>query len=255
MKLKDKIAVVTGSGRGIGKGIALTFGREGATVVVCSRTEKEMNRTVDEIRDMGGEAIGISVDVTKEVEVENLVKKVVEAYGRIDILVNNAGTTDPAFIDEMEESRWDKVLDTNLKGVFLCTKHILRVMKPNRSGKIITIASDSGKSGTSEDSAYCSSKFGVLGFMESLTKEVLEYDISVSSILPGWVNTELSKEVYSDEELAEKGMPPMSEWIQPEQIGELAVFLANVPNSLNIQELMVLSTAEILYMKPILDEV
>jgi len=254
MKLKGKVAIVTGSGRGVGKAIAIRFAREGAKVVICSRTGKEIEETAEEIRKLGGEVLSLTSDISKEADVENLVGRGVTELGTVDILVNNAGVLGAALIDEMEESLWDQVIDVNLKGVFLCTKHCLRVMKPNRSGKVITISSDSGKMGTSRVSAYCSSKFGVQGFIDSLAKEVLEYNIGVSAILPGWINTGMRLEFYSEED-TEKGIPPKSEWLQPEQVAEVAVFLATLPESVHIQEIVMIPTKEVLFLKPILDEI
>ena len=169
MKLKDKIAIVTGSAAGIGKAIAKEFADEGAKVVVA---DINFDRATETVKEIGKGAIAVKVDVTKWDEVEAMVNKTVEAFGRVDILVNNAGIVRKAWVKDMSEKVWDDVHSINLKGLFLCSKAVLPAMISKNYGRIVTICSIAGKQGEAAGSAYCSSKFGQIGFTQALALEV-----------------------------------------------------------------------------------
>ena len=192
MKFEGKVAIVTGAAGGMGYSHCLALAREGADVAsadICQ--EEELNKVIDEVKSLGRRGIGIKCDVSKSDEVKAMVDKVLAELGKIDILVNNAGTSTAKLVVDVEEDEWDRVLSVNLKGVFLCCKYVLPHMIKQRSGKIINIASVWGRQGAPFCSPYTASKFGVVGFTESLAREVASFNINVNAVGPGPVNTEL----------------------------------------------------------------
>ena len=189
-------ALVTGGGRGIGKETAILLAEKKINVVICSRTQGEIDSVVKEIRSMGNDHImGRECDVSKSNEVNNLVKEVLMKYGRIDVLINNAGITYVKKLVDTTEDEWDNTLDINLKGVFLLSKAILPQMMRNNFGIIINVSSGAGKVGFGDISVYCASKFGMMGLTESLAWEVGNYDIRVMTVCPGEVATKMQKDV------------------------------------------------------------
>ena len=191
-------ALVTGGGRGIGKETAILLAKKGMNVVICSRTQGEIDSAVKEIKSMGNNQImGRKCDVSKSDEVNNLVKEILDKYGRIDVLINNAGITYVKKLIDTTEEEWDHTLDINLKGVFLLllSKAILPQMMKNNFGIIINVSSGAGKVGFEDISAYCASKFGMMGLTESLAWEVANYNIRVMSICPGEVDTKMQEDV------------------------------------------------------------
>lgn len=193
MKLAEKKAIVTGGGRGIGRAIALTLAREGADVAVCARTPADVEKVADEMRQMGRDSLGIRTDISKEEDVENLRDRVVEAFGHVDILVNNAAAFAGAHVVDMRIEDWDRVLNTNLRGPFLVTRAFLPSMIEQEQGSIINISSTSGKRGDPGSSAYCASKFGLMGFSHSLLYEVRTQNIRVIVVSPSRVDTSLAE--------------------------------------------------------------
>jgi NAD(P)-dependent dehydrogenase (short-subunit alcohol dehydrogenase family) len=191
MKLEGKVAIVTGASRGMGYSHALALAREGANIAAIARSECKV---INEVRKLGLEGIGIKCDVSKNDEVRAMVDRVLTELGRIDILVNNAGILAISLLVDTEEGLWDRVLDTNLKGTFLCCKYVIPHMIKQRSGKIINIASINAKYGVALGSAYCASKFGIVGFTESLAQEVAAYNINVNAVGPGFVKTAMVAE-------------------------------------------------------------
>jgi 3-oxoacyl-[acyl-carrier protein] reductase len=196
-----KTAIVTGSGRGIGRETAILLCKKGLNVVICSKTQTEIDSTVEEIKHLiktSDRVIGIRCDISNSFEVENLVRSTNDIFKSIDILVNNAGIVYiKKFIDTSEEE-WDKTIDINLKGSFLCTKCVLPFMIKNRCGVIINVSSGAGKTGFPDISAYCASKFGMIGLTESLAWEVANYNIRVMAICPGEVDTKMQQSVDLD---------------------------------------------------------
>jgi 3-oxoacyl-[acyl-carrier protein] reductase len=189
-------ALVTGGGRGIGKETAILLAKKGMNVVICSRTQGEIDSAVKEIKSMGNnQIIGKKCDVSKSDEVINLVKEILVKYGRIDVLVNNAGITYVKKLVDTTEEEWDHTLDINLKGVFLLSKAILPQMMKNNFGVIINVSSGAGKVGLEDISVYCASKFGIMGLTESVAWEVGNYDITVMTLCPGEVATKMQKDV------------------------------------------------------------
>ena len=195
--MKDlNTALVTGGGRGIGKETAILLSKMGMNIVICSRTQKEIDLVVKEIKLSGNNHImGRKCDVSKSDEVNNLVKETLVKYGRIDVLINNAGITYVKKLVDTTEEEWDLTMDINLKGVFLLSKAILPQMMKNNFGIIINVSSGAGKVGFEDISVYCASKFGIMGLTESVAWEVGNYDIRVMTICPGEVATKMQKDV------------------------------------------------------------
>lgn len=191
MKLENKVAIVTGSGRGIGKETAVLLAKEGCSVVITARTHEEINETAKEIIKNGGVAFAVKADMCNSKDVRSLVKKTISKLGTIDILVNNAGILIKKPLIETSEKEWDSLIDTNLKGAFLCTKEVLPFMTKQKSGTIVNISSGAGRRGVAGLAAYCASKFGVIGLTESVAKEAVKDNVRVYAICPGLVATQM----------------------------------------------------------------
>jgi len=223
MDLKDKVAVVTGSSRGIGRAIALKLASLGAKVVVNYRAnESAANEVVEQIRAQGGEAIAVQADVSAFDQAQKLVKAALEAYGRVDILVNNAGTTRDTLLARMSEEDWDLVINTNLKGAFNCTKAAIRPMMRQRYGRIVNITSVAGLAGNAGQANYCAAKAGLIGFTKALAKEVGSRNITVNAVAPGYVPT-------LPQELVDKAieMTPLGRAGTPEDVANAVAFLVS----------------------------
>jgi len=196
MRLKDKVAIVTGGGRGIGKAIALAFAFEGATVVVAARTLSKLEETVEEIKSKGGRAKAIQTDVSDEKQVQQMVAQTLNEYGQVDILVNNTGIGGPtANVVDLKLEDWNEVLGIDLTGSMLCSREVLKSMIPRRSGNIINMAAEGGRGGDGRAgypmrSPYCCAKMGIIGLSETLAVEVGEYNIRVNCISPAAVRGE-----------------------------------------------------------------
>jgi len=218
-RLADKVVIVTGGGRGIGKAVALGLAAEGARLAVCGRTLADLEQVCRQVKAIGSSAIPIKVDVTDESRVEAMVAESLGAYGQIDVLINNAGVSPPrVLITETTKEVWDQVIDVNLTGVFLCTRAAVRHMLGRKSGNIINLSSGAGRFGGKASSfIYSSSKFGVEGFTYSLAKQLKPYGICVNAIRPGPTDTDMHKD-----------KPPefRARLRNPADVGRLAVFLA-----------------------------
>lgn len=197
MELKNKVAIVTGSTKGIGKAIAKNLLSEGAKVVITARSQKDVDAVVNELTDKGT-LIGIACDVIIPENVKNLFDKTIASFGNVDILVNNIGRAYIGPISEMPLSEWNSIITTNLTSVFVCCKEAIHYMTKQNSGYIINIASNSGKSGTANFAAYCASKFGEIGLTQSLFHELRPFGIRVAALCPGGVDTEMWNDVKND---------------------------------------------------------
>lgn len=197
--LKDKVAIVTGSSKGIGREIALVFAEAGADVVVCSRgLDSSLEVVAEEIRQFGRHPLVVAADVRKKADVEKLVQRTVDEFGVIDILVNNAGVLYKAPFIEHSEEDWDRVMDTNLKGLFLCSQIVGRKMIEQKKGNIINLASMRGIGASGERAAYCTSKAGVIMLTRVMALEFARFNIRVNAIAPGWIKTKLNEHLWSD---------------------------------------------------------
>ncbi len=204
MKLKDKIALVTGSSRGVGRAVALGLAKQGANVVVnYTSNENAANEVVAAIQSMGGKAIAVKADVAQKAEVENLVNSAIDTFGRLDILVNNAGFTRPAMMIKMTEDQWDQVVDIHLKGAFLCAQAAGLHMKEQKSGKIINVTSVAGIVGTVGQINYSAAKGGIISMTKSIARELARYNVCANVISLGIVATDMTEKIRSDEKLKE----------------------------------------------------
>ena len=204
MKLKDKIALVTGSSRGVGRAVALGLAKQGANVVVnYTSNENAANEVVETIQAMGGKAIAVKADVAQKAEVENLVNSAIDTFGRLDILVNNAGFTRPAMMIKMTEDQWDQVVDIHLKGAFLCSQAAGLHMKEQKSGKIINVTSVAGIVGTVGQINYSAAKGGIISMTKSIARELARYNVCANVISLGIVATDMTEKIRSDEKLKE----------------------------------------------------
>jgi len=228
MDLQDKVAVVTGSSRGIGRAIALELARRGASVVINYNTSSEAAaEVVEAIEAENGRAMAVQADVGDFDEAAELIETAVDTFGRIDILVNNAGTTRDQLLMLMKEEDWDVVLRTNLKGVFNCCKAAARKMMRQRYGRIVNISSVSGIAGQGGQTNYAASKAGVIGFTKSLAKELGPRNVTVNAVAPGFVPTALT-DVLS-EDLRQQGIDatPLGRMGRPEEVAYAVAFLAS----------------------------
>ena len=225
--LKEKIALVTGAGRGIGREIALTLAKNGATVIVNYNGSKaSADEVVEEITKNGGSAEAIQCNVADFAESEEFVKAVLEKYKRVDILVNNAGITKDNLIMRMSEEDYDAVLDTNLKGAFNMIRHLSRSFIKQRSGKIINIASVSGVLGNAGQANYSASKAGVIGLTKSVARELASRGINVNAVAPGFIDTDMTKNMTEDAKKAVNTMIPMGRMGSAKDIADMVMFLA-----------------------------
>lgn len=229
MVLEDKVAIITGSSRGIGKAIALTMAQAGANIVInyYPGMEAEAQRVAEEVEAIGRKAMIFGADVTSSEQVEAMVEATIKKFGHIDILVNNAGITRDTLLLRMKEADWDAVLDTNLKGVFICTKAVARPMMKQRSGKIVNISSVIGLMGNAGQSNYGAAKAGILGFTKSIARELASRGINVNAIAPGFIQTEMTNVLPDEVKTKMAEQIPLSRLGDPEDIAKAAVFLAS----------------------------
>jgi len=226
--LADRVAVVTGSSRGIGRAIALKLAELGAKVVVNYRQNAAAaEEVVKAIREQGGEAIAVQADVSRFEEARKLIKTAVDTYGKVDILVNNAGTTRDDLILRMKEEDWDLVLNTNLKSAWNCSKVALRSMLRQRWGRIVNITSVSGLAGQVGQTNYSASKAGLIGFTKALAREVGSRNITVNAVAPGFITTDLTAGL--PQELKEQAlkMTPLRRFGTPEDVANAVAFLVS----------------------------
>jgi 3-oxoacyl-[acyl-carrier protein] reductase len=228
MSFEDKVAVVTGSSRGIGRAIALRLAAGGARVVVnCRGSEAAANEVVEQIRAGGGQAIAVLADVSQIGQAQALIDAAREAFGRVDILVNNAGTTRDTLIMRMSEEDWDVVIDTNLKGTFNCIKAASRPMMRQRYGRIVNITSVSGLAGNPGQANYASAKAGLIGLTKTVAKELGSRNITCNAVAPGYVPTELTASLPQDLIQLAIERAPLGRTGTAEEVAAAVAFLAS----------------------------
>ncbi len=245
MQLKDKVAIITGARRGMGRTHALALAKEGAKVVVSDISLEDCQKVVDEIKSAGGEGIAVKCDVAKKQEVEKMIKETLKKFGKIDILVNNAGIASFKPFLEMTEEEWDRTLDINLKGYFLCAQACAKEMAKQKSGVMINIASVAmGQTGIGFPTLvhYCASKGGIVGMTEALAAELAPYNIRVNAIAPGLIETPMIDPIKQDSKAMEAMLTrvPMRRVGKPEEVSELVSFLASDKSSYITGSVMVI---------------
>ena len=223
---KGKVAVITGASRGIGRSIALALAAEGAKIVAVDLDLAATEAVVAELQNMGAEAVAVIGTVTVAADAEKMIDSAVQSFGRVDILVNNAGITRDGLLMRMKEDDWDAVLTVNLKGAFLCTKAVSKVMTKQRSGRIINIASVVGQMGNAGQANYCASKAGLIGLTKSNARELAKRNITVNAVAPGFIATAMTDALpeKSREELV--AQIPLARLGSPDDIAHAVVFLA-----------------------------
>ena len=230
--LDDRIALITGGCRGIGKAVALEFTKAGATVILNDvSSEDSAQEVLKEIEDLGGKSEFLQFNVTESGIVEEKIKYILEIYGRIDILVNNAGITRDSLFMRMKEEQWDEVFNVNMKGVFHCTKNVVRSMIKNKYGKIINVASVAGEMGNPGQANYASTKSGIMGFTKSLAKELGSKNINVNAVSPGFIMTHLTDVLPEETKEKYKELIPLARFGEPEDVAKAILFLASDDSS------------------------
>lgn len=224
-RLNERVAIVTGASRGIGRAVVLALAAEGASVVVnYASSSSAAEDVVKEIVEAGGQAIALQADVSKLEQVEALVNQTLEKFGRIDVLVNNAGITRDTLLLRMKPEDWQAVIDLNLTGVFYCTRAVSKVMLKQKSGRIINISSVAGQMGNPGQANYSAAKAGVIGFTKTVAKELASRGITVNAIAPGFIATDMTSNLKSSEDILK--YIPLGRYGQPEEVAGMARFLA-----------------------------
>ena len=229
MRLQNKIAIITGAGSGIGRGIALAFVKEGAKVVVADWSEEGGKETVEQIRKIKGEAVFVRTDVSKTADIDKMVKTCLDKFGRVDILVNNAGIVKFGPLHETPEEDWDAVLNVNLKSVFLGSKGVIPEMLKQGQGKIISTTSIAGLVGFENIGPYCASKGGIIALTREMALEYAKHKINVNCIAPGVIKTAMTKDMLADPAQKQffESSTPYPRMGEPEDIAFAAVYLAS----------------------------
>jgi 3-oxoacyl-[acyl-carrier protein] reductase len=230
MKLKNKVALITGGGSGIGEATVLRFSEEGAKVVINDVNEDNANKLAEKLKAKGCEALVCSADVCNKNDVEKMINQIIDKFDRLDILVNNAGINRDSFVKKMSEEQWDKVININLKGTFLCAQAALVPMMEQKSGRIINTASI-GALGNIGQANYSASKAGVIGFTKTLALEGARYNINVNCVSPGATNTAMTAGIPPEIAEMVKKKIPLRRFAEPEEIANMHLFLASEESS------------------------
>ncbi|HHV27577.1 MAG TPA: 3-oxoacyl-[acyl-carrier-protein] reductase [Tissierellia bacterium] len=226
--LKKKNALVTGGSRGIGRATAIELSKEGANVIITyNSNEEKAKEVIKEVEKNGVKGLAIKADVSSEEDVKSVMKTIKSQFDSIDVLVNNAGVTKDNLLIRMKSEDWDKVINTNLKGVYLCTKAVVRGMMKKRYGKIVNIASVVGISGNAGQGNYSASKAGVIGFTKSIAKELGSRGINVNGVAPGFVETDMTEVLSEDIKEQSLKLIPLNRFAKPEDIANVVVFLCS----------------------------
>jgi 3-oxoacyl-[acyl-carrier protein] reductase len=227
MKLKNKVAVITGAGQGIGAATALRFAREGAIVAVCDVNKEAVSRVVAACREEGLEAVGFSLSVSNRASVEEMVDTVKDKYGKIDVLVNNAGITRDARLQKMTLEQFDQVIDVNLRGVFHCAQAVVNTMIGQAGGVILNASSVVGLYGNYGQTNYAAAKFGVIGFTKTWSRELGPKGVRVNAVAPGFIDTPILSTVPNDVLTKMQEQVPLRRLGRPEEVASVYAFLAS----------------------------
>ena len=236
--LRQKVAIVTGGATGIGKAIAVNLAKNGARVAIASRNPKRLEAAKADFANLGLPVLALPVDLRKKEQIQRAVAEVADKWGAIHILVNNAGISGLSRLDDPDDVKWFDILDTNLSGMYLITKEVLKLIADHSGGRIINISSVLGKFGVAGYTAYCTTKHGMIGFTRALALEVVERGITVNTVCPGWVDTDMARRGI-DESAAHQGITPqqfyeqavaavpIKRFLDPDEVAELVCYLAS----------------------------
>lgn len=227
MRLKKKVAIITGGGRGIGEATAKKFAEEGAKVVIADMNQEDIDRVMEEIKQSGGEALGLSVNVVDIAQVEEMISRTVEHYGKVDIIVNNAGITADARLVKMQEDQFDKVIAVNLKGVYNCGQAAAKVMVEQGSGVILSASSVVGIYGNFGQTNYAATKWGVIGMTKTWAKELGRKGVRANAVAPGFIATPMVEKMPEKVLDSMKAKAPLQRLGTPEDVANLYAFLAS----------------------------
>ena len=227
MRLKDRKAIVTGAGRGIGRAIAAAFAREGADVAVCDMNFPAVQAVAQELEPLGRRILPIAVDVTRKAQVDAMVGRATEAFGRVDILVNNAGVIRDAMLHKMTEEDFDQVIGVHLKGTWLCCRAVVDGMRAQRFGRIINMSSLSGKVGNVGQTNYSAAKAGIVGLTKAAALELARHNVTVNAIQPGFIDTDMTRAIPDGPRQESIARIPMERVGLPEDVAGVALFLAS----------------------------
>lgn len=228
MSLSGRVAIVTGATRGIGKAITLALAKEGANIVVAARNQSLIDKMVEEVKALGMQAIGVRVDVSRSEEVQRMVDQTLAKFGKIDILVNNAGVTGRTTpITELTEEEWDSIMNVDLKGVYLCSKAVVKHMIQRKTGNILNISSIAGKEGNAFMTHYSAAKGGVITFTKALAEEVVSHGIRVNCLTPALIETDILQDIAEEKRAVLISKIPMGRLGKPEEVASAAKFLVS----------------------------
>jgi NAD(P)-dependent dehydrogenase (short-subunit alcohol dehydrogenase family) len=232
--LNDQVSIVTGGNKGIGRSIALCMAQAGAHVVVTGRTKDELEEACSEIKRFGNKTLWVEMDVRNEMDVQKMVGRVLEAFGRIDILVNNAGISHVLPAEDHTEEIWDAIIDTNLKGVFLCSQAVGRQMIKQKRGSIVNMSSQAGTVGLINHVAYCASKGGVNLLTKVLALEWAPHNVRVNTVAPTVIRTPMTDKVFADQDVRAEmtAKIPLGRFGEPEDVAGAVIFLASEASSM-----------------------
>ncbi|MBU1913161.1 MAG: 3-oxoacyl-[acyl-carrier-protein] reductase [Candidatus Omnitrophica bacterium] len=229
--LEGKVALITGGARGIGKEIAMLFARNGSNIAICDVNLEEAEKTAQEIRGLGRESLAFKADVTDSSQVQDMVDKILDKFNKIDILINNAGITKDNLLLRMSEEEWDKVIAVNLKGTFVCTKFVSKVMLKQRFGKMVNLASIIGIIGNAGQANYAASKAGIIGLTKSVAKELASRNICVNAIAPGFIRTDMTSKLPEEVQKKMLSVIPLARFGEAKDVADLALFLSSESSS------------------------
>ncbi len=224
---KDKVVVVTGASRGIGREIALQFADQGACVVLSARGEQSVGELAEDISRRDGRALAVRGDVANGADVDHLFAQAKETYGRVDVLVNNAGITRDGLLVRMKDEDWDAVLDTNLKGAFFCTRAAAKLMSKQKYGRIVNISSVVGEMGNAGQANYCASKAGLIGLTKSVARELARRNVTANAVTPGFIETEMTEVLPQKTREDLQLQIPMGTFGKPSDIAQAVLFLSS----------------------------